>query len=269
MSLHHFTPDAAAEEVADFLDENGYALVEGLLSSDQVAQKRAELERLVATTPTGRNDFEGFRTHRVYALLAKTRAFDDLALHPLVTGVLDETLEYYQLSTPVGLSIGPGETVQPMHHDDLVYPLPWPHQHVVVNCVWPLCDFTEEIGGTRLVPGSHRWDRRRAPTPDEPVAVEMPAGSLLMYVGTTWHSGGANRTDRFRPGVLLEYVVSWLRAQETMVLAVPPEQARDLPPELQEMLGYNIFPPFLGYVDGRHPRHTLTRVDEGSGDLVH
>jgi ectoine hydroxylase-related dioxygenase (phytanoyl-CoA dioxygenase family) len=64
-------------------------------------------------------------------------------------------------------------------------------------------------------------------------------------------------------------VVSWLRAQETMVLAVPPEQARHLPRELQELLGYNIFPPFLGYVDGRHPRRTLARVDEGSGDLVH
>jgi hypothetical protein len=57
--------------------------------------------------------------------------------------------------------------------------------------------------------------------------------------------------------VILEYVVSWLRAQETHLLAVPPELARTLAPRLQELLGYNIFPPFLGYVDGRHPRRTL------------
>ena len=34
---------------------------------------------------------------------------------------------------------------------------------------------------------------------------------------------------------------------------------RTLDPRLQELLGYNIFPPFLGYVDGRHPRRTLMR----------
>jgi ectoine hydroxylase-related dioxygenase (phytanoyl-CoA dioxygenase family) len=35
---------------------------------------------------------------------------------------------------------------------------------------------------------------------------------------------------------------------------VPRELAATLPMRLQELLGYNIYPPFLGYVDGRHPR---------------
>jgi ectoine hydroxylase-related dioxygenase (phytanoyl-CoA dioxygenase family) len=262
VALQRFPPDVGADRVTEALDEHGYAVIEDLLTPDQVAAKRAELDRLLALTPTGRNTFEGFRTQRVYALLAKSRAFDDLALHPLVTGALDEVLEHYQLSTPVGVSVGPGEARQLLHHDDLVYPLPWPHQDVVVTCLWPLCDFSEANGATRLVPGSHRGDRDREPTPEQTVAVEMSAGSLLLYVGTTWHGGGANTTDQPRPAVLLEYVVSWLRAQETMLLAMPPEQARELPPALQELLGYNIFPPFLGYVDGRHPRRTLTRASE-------
>jgi ectoine hydroxylase-related dioxygenase (phytanoyl-CoA dioxygenase family) len=38
---------------------------------------------------------------------------------------------------------------------------------------------------------------------------------------------------------------------------VPPEIVRDLPERLQELLGYNVYPPFLGYVDGRHPRRVL------------
>ncbi|HEV7887968.1 MAG TPA: hypothetical protein VGO92_10440, partial [Acidimicrobiales bacterium] len=63
-------------------------------------------------------------------------------------------------------------------------------------------------------------------------------------------------TER-RLGVILEYVASWLRAQETHLLAVPPEVVRGLPRRLQELLGYNIYPPFLGYVDGRHPIRTL------------
>ena len=50
---------------------------------------------------------------------------------------------------------------------------------------------------------------------------------------------------------------TWLRPQENHVLAVPRETAAGLPPRLQELLGYNIYPPFVGYVDGRHPRRVL------------
>ena len=40
-------------------------------------------------------------------------------------------------------------------------------------------------------------------------------------------------------------------------LVVPPPMAATLPPRLQELLGYNIHPPFIGYVDGRHPQKLL------------
>ena len=85
----------------------------------------------------------------------------------------------------------------------------------------------------------------------------MRAGSVLFYPGSLWHGGGANRTDRPRLGVILEYAASWLRQQENHLLAVPRELARTLPERLQELLGYNIRPPFIGYVDGRHPRRAL------------
>jgi len=85
----------------------------------------------------------------------------------------------------------------------------------------------------------------------------MPAGSVMFYLGTLWHGGGANRTDRPRLGVVLEYVASWLRPQENHFLAVPRAVVAGLPERLQELLGYNVYPPFLGYVDGRHPRKLL------------
>jgi ectoine hydroxylase-related dioxygenase (phytanoyl-CoA dioxygenase family) len=94
----------------------------------------------------------------------------------------------------------------------------------------------------------------------------MPAGSVLVYLGGLWHGGGANTTDRPRPGLLLEYVVSWLRPQETHLVAVPPDTVRRLPERLQELLGYNVFPPFLGYVDGRHPRRVLAGNRGRDGD---
>jgi ectoine hydroxylase-related dioxygenase (phytanoyl-CoA dioxygenase family) len=92
----------------------------------------------------------------------------------------------------------------------------------------------------------------------------MSAGSVLFYPGTLWHGGGANTTDRPRLGVILEYAASWLRAQETHLLAVPPDVVATLPPRLQELLGYNIYPPFVGYVDGRHPRRTLDTLGAGA-----
>ena len=85
----------------------------------------------------------------------------------------------------------------------------------------------------------------------------MPAGSALIYLGSLWHGGGANRTTKPRLGVVLHYAVGWLRPVENHVLVVPPDVARDLPERLQELLGYNIQPPFIGYVDGRHPKRLL------------
>ncbi len=41
------------------------------------------------------------------------------------------------------------------------------------------------------------------------------------------------------------------------MIGVDPEVVATLPDRLQELLGYNIYPPFVGYVDGRHPRRFL------------
>lgn len=246
------------ERVLADLDRDGYAVVESLLSSDEAAAVRTGLRDILDRTPMGRNDFEGYQTRRIYALFAKTRAFDALALHPLLLGVLDAVLgPSYQLSAPTGIEIGPGEKAQFLHMDDGIYPLPRPHPEVVLNSMWALDDFTVENGATRVVPGSHRWTDRIPVDPDETVPVTMPAGSVLFIVGNLWHGGGANRTDRPRLGVLLEYAAGWLRQQENHVLAVPPEIVRTLPERLQELIGYGIHPPFVGYVDGRHPRRLL------------
>jgi len=247
--------EATVETVVAGLEADGYVVVEGFLSPDEVAATRADLQAVLAATPTGRNDFEGFATQRVYALFAKTRAFDGPATDPLLLGVLDAVLGPHQLSAPVGIQIGPGEKAQVLHRDDSIYPLPEPHAEVVVNTMWPFDDFTLDNGATRLVPGSHR--SQQAPDEAETVIAEMPAGSVMFYLGSLWHGGGANRTDVPRLGVILEYVSSWLRPQENHVLAVPREVAAALPKVLQELLGYNIYPPFVGYVDGHHPRRAL------------
>jgi ectoine hydroxylase-related dioxygenase (phytanoyl-CoA dioxygenase family) len=249
--------EASVDRVVEALDRDGWAVVEHMMSPDAVARARADFAEILESTPFGRDDFEGRNTRRVYALFAKTRTFDEPATNPLVLGVLDRVLGHYQLSAPTGIEIGAGERAQPLHPDDAIYPLKRPHDEIVVNAMWPLCDFTTENGGTVIVPGSHRWTSE-IPNADSPkITIEMPAGSLLLYRGSLWHGGGANRTDRPRLGVVVHYAASWLRPVENHVLVVPPERARDLSPRLQELLGYNIHPPFTGYVDGRHPRKLL------------
>jgi ectoine hydroxylase-related dioxygenase (phytanoyl-CoA dioxygenase family) len=250
---------SASQEVAQRLIDDGYVVVTGMMDPAGVTAARDDLDRVLQTTRTGRNFFEGFDTQRVYALFAKTRAFDRAATDPLLLGVLDQVLGNYQLSAPVGIRIGPGEKAQILHRDDAIYPVPEPHPPLVVNTMWPLDDFTIENGATRFIPGSHRWAPGRTPGPDDQVATAVISpGSAMFYLGSLWHGGGANQTAAPRLGVILHYCSGWLRQQENHCLAVPREVARQLPERLQELLGYNIYPPFVGYVDGVHPRKVLS-----------
>jgi ectoine hydroxylase-related dioxygenase (phytanoyl-CoA dioxygenase family) len=250
------------DAIVDAMGQDGYVVVEDVLDAGEVAATRAELQRILDTTPTGRNSFEGFGTKRIYRVFAKTRAFDALAIHPVLLGVLDAVIGPAQLSAPTGIQIGPGEAEQILHRDDSIYPLPEPHAEVVLNTMWAFDDFTVENGGTRFVEGSHRWPPGRQPTADDAITqVEMSAGSVAFYTGSIWHGGGANRTERPRLGVILEYVAAWLRPQENHVIGVAPEVVATLPARLQELLGYNIYPPFMGYVDGRDPKRYLPQVE--------
>jgi ectoine hydroxylase-related dioxygenase (phytanoyl-CoA dioxygenase family) len=246
------------DEALEALEVDGYAIVEGALAPAEVAEVRAALEPLLDTTPRGRNDFEGFRSRRVYNLPSKTRVLDRLYLDPVVLEVADLLLGHHQLCAAVAIDLLPGESAQDEHHDDGLYPLPRPYGEVLLSTMWALDDFTDQNGATVMLPGSHRWKRGRAPgTGDERRLAVMTAGSVALYRGTLWHGGGANRSEANRLGVTVEYVQSWLRPQENFVAGIPHAVVRELPTRLQDLLGWNIRPPFMGYVDGRDPKRVL------------
>ena len=85
----------------------------------------------------------------------------------------------------------------------------------------------------------------------------MAAGSAVFFLGSLWHGGGANTTDHSRLAVTGQYCEPWLRQQENFFLEIPLEQARTLRASILSMIGYSIHPPFMGYVDGVHPRRLL------------
>jgi ectoine hydroxylase-related dioxygenase (phytanoyl-CoA dioxygenase family) len=88
-------------------------------------------------------------------------------------------------------------------------------------------------------------------------AVEMPAGACVVFAGTLVHRGGENRSGAPRCAFSNQYCEPWARQQENFTLSVPVDVARQMPPRLQEMLGYSIHPPFMGQLTASHPAKAL------------
>lgn len=241
------------------LHADGYVILRELLPPSEIAALKAALAPLEDHRPHGRNNFEGENSTRVYSLIAKHPAFAALAEHPRVVALLDAyLLPNWLLSTMQSIRLHPGETAQPWHSDDIFYRIPRPRQQLALGAIWAIEEFTVQNGATELIPGSHLWADEH---PDErahtSVFAEMPAGSVVLFDGATWHRGGANCSPSTRLAISPQYCQPWLRTQESQLLIAPPDIARTLSPRVQSMLGYSIHPPFVGQVDGMNPQRLV------------
>jgi ectoine hydroxylase-related dioxygenase (phytanoyl-CoA dioxygenase family) len=244
-----------ADEIVGKLERDGYAIAGGVLDQQAVAAARAELGPLLDAADRGLG-FDGTRTKRVWAPLAVTRCLDRAALAPLVLNTADRALgPGTQFGITCAIQVHPGQEAQVLHYDQAIYPLPR-DRDVLMTTMWALDDFTAGNGATRVVPGSHLRPEGK-PGPAETIPAEMPAESVLMFSGRLYHGAGANSTSRPRLGVVIDYVLPWLRPCEAHTLSAGHPEARQLPPRLQELLGFNQATPYLGFVNGRHPRDWL------------
>ncbi len=248
------------ETLVSELREQGFAIRPSVVSADAMEATAAELRPhfdvvdLAATTN---------RTKRLHSgVLAQNVTLQALIMHPLVLAVMDELLlencAKYQLSSVQGIEVHGGGTDQTLHRDDDIFRLPHPHPTFEVNVMWAVTDFSSANGATRVVPGSHTWPSGRVPEGEATVAAEIPQGSLLFWLGSTWHGAGANTTDDARVGLYAGYSLGWLRQEETLYLALPPEVVAPMPETLQRLIGYEIKgTSTLGWLDGRDPREVL------------
>jgi ectoine hydroxylase-related dioxygenase (phytanoyl-CoA dioxygenase family) len=245
------------------IDEDGYTVLEGAVEPGLVAALRdaiRRLERELRVEPRG-TAAEGRATRRMYNLLAKDPVFQAMPLHPSVLPLVERLLDRgCLLSGMTAIDIGPGEDAQPLHGDDLVMSrhLARPHAPMMVTCMWALTDFTAANGGTRFVPGSHRWTAvpsQAGVGPGVEVrALEMPAGSVMVFHGSLWHGGGPNTTaDAWRCGVNVQYCPGFVRQQQNPYLGIPREVAERFPDRLLELLGYRLYRGIMGHVDGKSP----------------
>jgi ectoine hydroxylase-related dioxygenase (phytanoyl-CoA dioxygenase family) len=176
----------------------------------------------------------------------------EVALHPLALTAIESMLkgspeaprcDRIELNLTQAISIGPGEGPQFLHRDEELWPHRFPFE-IMANAIVAIDDFTAENGATRLIPGSHRWDRAREPAPGEA-------------------AGGANRSAVARRGVVVSYRLGWIAPAERLLLSIPPDIARRLPPRLQQLIGYQLHRPNLGWIEGRDPIEWLNgEVDQ-------
>jgi hypothetical protein len=261
MALRTLGRGTSSRELLQSLGEDGAVIVSDVADTSVVDALEFELEPFIARTPKGADEFSGFETQRTGALVARTPLARGFVMDPLVLSCAREFLapwaERIVLHLTQTINIHPGEGMQHLHRDRLAWGLHLPRDiEPQFNTIWALTDFTAENGATRVVPGSHRWDWSRRAEPEEFCQAEMSRGSVLFYTGSVLHSGSANLSAEPRLGLNITYCLGWLRQEENQYLSCPPEIARTLEPELQELLGYTQGDYALGYFSDPFDRGT-------------
>jgi ectoine hydroxylase-related dioxygenase (phytanoyl-CoA dioxygenase family) len=250
------TAETAPADIVTVLREDGCVIISGLASPETMDQIRAELEPYIASTNGGNTEFLGHATRRTGALIARSPTVRSLVTNPTILDTVEAILcdhgSTFQIDLTQLVNIGPGEPAQMIHRDQWSfdhYPFPRGFE-AEISTMWALTEFTEEMGATRVVVGSHLWE-------DDPSEVDpalttgavMAKGSVLLYVGSIFHGGGANKSDLHRVGINVGYSLGWLRQEENQYLACPPDIARTLPEGLLRLMGYQRGSFALGYVD--------------------
>lgn len=279
---------ADPDDVHAVIERDGAVILEGLLSAEVVAQINDEVGAILdGVNPEAElfnpimKAFHGPCTKQVTGACALSPTFaTEVMCHPLLLALCDRILlpscARYQLNLGHLLQRGPGADEQLLHRDEAVWSdVPKPTPELQMAAVITLVNFTRENGGTRVIPGSHRWPDRSLspaeqfskppPSADQVAYAEMPAGSAVVYTGGTIHAGGSNTTEFPRRGAHLSYCLGWLRTEENNYLAVPPGIASKLPRQAQELLGYAVHDSiprgggYLGMVNMQDPVELLAR----------
>ena len=251
--LVHLQNTSTAEDIIEVLNNDAGVIIDGLIDQKEVDLLNKDLAPYLKNDVFGRDEFTGFKTKRIGALIARSEACRNLALQPLVNEVSEKYLspfcDGYQLHFTSAVSIGPGESKQILHRDRGIWGGYLPRRiEPLMSTIWAVTEFTKENGATQIVPGSHLWEKDRIPEENEIAYAEMKPGSVLLYTGTVLHGGGSNSSKNdIRTGVFLHYALNWLRQEENQYLSCPPDIAKDIPQEVRSLIGYSKGGYILGF----------------------
>jgi len=239
------------------LDREGYCVLPRVLDPGTVEALGRDLDPCFAATPFCEGGFYGARTKRFGSLLRRSDQAQTLVRHPAILAIVERALgpscDRIALNLTQAVEIHPGALPQLPHRDQDMWGGPKGDLEYLVNVMWPLGPFTAANGATRLWPASHKWAGSELQPESEAVVPELMPGDALLFLGSTLHSGGANRTASPRRGIIVSYCLGWLKPFELQWLVYPPHVARHFDPELAALVGYAQHRPNLGNVEGQCP----------------
>lgn len=249
--LKIFNRNDNTSEIVNALMTEGGAIVANQVNDDVIDNIKAELRpHFDKQGHKFQNDFNGYKTLRLGAILAISPTAAKLIAHPKVMEVADALLlphcENYQLGSSTAIEIYPGEAAQELHQDDDFYPFRIPNVEYQISAMWALDDFTLENGATCVVPGCNDVKDLSNIPESKVVQAVMTKGSVLYYLGTTVHGGGANRSDSPRSGLITTYSLGWLRQEENQYLTIPKAIADGYSEQVRRLMGYQAHGRYLG-----------------------
>ena len=250
---------ATVDQIVEVLRRDGGVVIADMLGQGMLDRFNADLERFLSRVPYGEAGFTGARTRRCAVLFAKSMATADLLMQPQFLAACEQILAddfsypvttgiatvrtTLQVSVTQAIQIWPGQRAQPLHRDDYLHRRRHPGPESQVRVLYAATDFTAQNG-------DHLWDDARRPRFDEAVRAVMCRGSGLIYLGSTYHGGGQNRTtDELRAAVIISLTRGYLWQEENQYLIVQLDIVRRYPPRIQQLLGYALSPPFCGWIE--------------------
>jgi len=257
LPVPHLDAGSDADEIGAALDLAGCCVIDRAVDPAIMDAITFELMPFAASGAFGVGEFEGTKTRRTGAVVLRSQTYRSIARHPAILAAGQHVFEgatAWGLSSTELIEIFPGQGGQDVHRDQWKYDYVDMPIEVEINGMWAVTDFTEANGATRVMPGSHRLANDLRPDGSNTVPAEMSKGSLLLYLGTTYHAGGKNTTDQVRIGLSLQHAVGWVARGELFFLECPPSVVADWDEELVRFLGYQMAGDSLGvYRDSEDP----------------
>lgn len=221
----------------------GYTIIENVLSSEVSEQLKNELDLIYSAQEAdfGKENLRQINEEFLArALLVYSESYLDLARKSEIMEYVSAILgNYFVLHLQNGIINMPQEEHhQSSWHRDLPYQNWVSSESIGCNVFYCLDPFTEENGGTIILPFSHKipYLPSEAYLEKHGVQIKAPAGSAVLFDSMLFHKAGYNRSGQIRRGVNLLYARAIIRQQIDLPAALNGKYADD--PFLNMLLGY-------------------------------
>jgi ectoine hydroxylase-related dioxygenase (phytanoyl-CoA dioxygenase family) len=226
------------------IEENGYTILEDMIPHEHRVRLHARASELIEEEGARTAHLPGTETwrwqHRLRSLVSLDPMFREAAMFGPIARVMEKLLgPGYILFASAVNEVGPGAIPMRLHVDDLLLRLPRPFpKPLLLNSLWALTEFTEENGGTRLIPRSHL----EVPDLNDSRTIQPPMkpGSILIYQGSVVHAASRNTTEsNWRCAMIFTYCAGFIRPVESPLKTIPIAELRQMRPELRQLLSYD------------------------------